>query len=432
MATRPKVKLGDAFGNPIAGRTIRFEVTAGGGTLTGSEQVTDAGGFAELGGWTLGPLAGVNRVLASFDLNVATEVIAIGTAASIEAVAGDGQSINVGTVAPVAPAVRALDGDGQPLANVDVSFAVESGGGSVTGPSQHTDAQGIARVGGWIVGTTLGANTLTATASGVPPTHFTAQAVAAVAASLDAVSAPEASGLVGNFMSATPSARVTDANGHPVAGIAVTFDVASGGGTVASPPAQAFEAGMLAGALVATDFNGEASLGAWRLGPTPGTQTVSAVVPGLPTVIFTATAQPIPPAEYHIEIRFVGTQPTEAQRAAFEQAAARWEEIILGDVSDELAQFPPAPNGCYPALDEVIDDLIIYAELATIDGAGGILGSAGPCLIRDNGQTGVGRMKFDTADLLSLEGDGQLDEVVRHEMGHVIGFGSLWGDSTTW
>ena len=63
-----------------------------------------------------------------------------------------------------------------------------------------------------------------------------------------------------------------------------------------------------------------------------------------------------------------------------------------------------------------------------IDGAGGVLGSAGPCLIRDTGPTAVGRMRFDTADLASLEGGGQLDEVVLHEMGHVIGIGSLWGE----
>ena len=153
-----------------------------------------------------------------------------------------------------------------------------------------------------------------------------------------------------------------------------------------------------------------------------------ASVGALPSLIFSATAQPIPPAEYDIEVRYEGTQPTEPQRAAFDQAVARWQEVVLGDVSDELAQFPAAANGCYPALDEVIDDLIIYAELVTIDGAGDVLGSAGPCLIRDSGPTGVGHMRFDIADLASLEASGQLDEVVLHEMGHVLGFGSLWDD----
>ncbi len=424
VTIRPRVQLGDAFGNPITGRTVTFKITGGAGVITDSVKVTDAAGQAELGSWTLGPAAGVNRVNASTDGNISTDMIAIGTPTSIVVQGGDGQTVNVGTRAPVAPAVLALDGGGQPLANVEVLFTVESGGGQVTGAVQHTDATGIARVGGWIVGSTPGGNTLAATTGGVPTTLFAAQGVPGIAASLAATSAPNTSGLVGNFLANTPSARVTDAAGHPVAGAEVTFEVASGGGTVASAAMQSWGLGTLAGAIVSTNSEGQASLGAWRLGPATGQQTVRATAGALPPVIFSATAEPIPPAEYDIEIRYVGTQPTDPQRAAFEQAVDRWEQIVLGDVGDELAQFPP--SACYPALDEVIDDLIIYAELVAIDGVGNVLGSAGPCLIRDSGPTGVGRMRFDTADLASLEGSGQLDEVILHEMGHVLGFGSLW------
>jgi hypothetical protein len=422
---KPRVRLTDAFGNPIAGTQIRFEVTAGGGTVSGDLQVTDAGGHAELGSWTLGPLAGINRVLASANANIATEVIAIGTPASIVAQAGSGQTVNAGTLAPVPPSVRALDGDGQPLANVDITFIVASGGGRVTGATQRTDAQGIARVGGWILGATPGQNLLRATSPGVPDAQFTATGVAAVAAGLTATSAQNVSGLVGNFLSATPSVRVTDAGGKPVAGAQVTFDIASGGGTVASPAVHSFGLVTLAGAVVLSDFNGDAALGAWRLGSLPGSQSVTATIADVAPVTFTADATPIPPAEYDIEIRYVGsTQPTDAQRAAFNAAVARWEEVILGDVGDEHVVWEA--TNCFPALDELIDDLIIYAELVAIDGAGGVLGSAGPCLIRDTGPTGVGRMRFDTADLAALESSGNLDEVVLHEMAHVIGIGSLW------
>ena len=425
VTQKPRVRLVDAFGNPIAGQQIRFEVNAGGGTLTGDVQVTDATGHAELGSWTLGPLAGVNRVLASFNAGIATDLIAIGTPASIVAQGGNGQSVNAGTLAPIPPSVLALDGDGQPLANVDIAFAVESGGGHVTGASQRTNAQGIAQVGGWVLGATPGPNTLSAATAGVPATSFTAQGVLATAANLVATSAPNATGIVGNFMASTPSARVTDANGNPVAGTQVTFDVVSGGGTVASPAVHSFGLATLAGAVVFTDSNGEASLGAWRLGPAQGQQSVSATVTGLPVLTFTVTAEPVPPAEYHIEIRYTGaSQPTEAQRAAFEAAVARWQEVILGDVPDEFVTWEA--TSCFPALNELIDDLIIYAELVPIDGVSGVLGSAGPCLIRDTGPTGVGRMRFDTADLQALENSGNLDEVILHEMGHVIGIGSLW------
>lgn len=35
-------------------------------------------------------------------------------------------------------------------------------------------------------------------------------------------------------------------------------------------------------------------------------------------------------------------------------------------------------------------------------------------------------MEFDSADAAALDAAGTLDDVVLHEMGHVIGFGTLW------
>jgi hypothetical protein len=40
----------------------------------------------------------------------------------------------------------------------------------------------------------------------------------------------------------------------------------------------------------------------------------------------------------------------------------------------------------------------------------------------------TGMMEFDSADLANLESSGQLDEVILHEMGHVLGLGTLWPD----
>ena len=35
-------------------------------------------------------------------------------------------------------------------------------------------------------------------------------------------------------------------------------------------------------------------------------------------------------------------------------------------------------------------------------------------------------MQFDTADLAEMEADGSLVRVIIHEMGHVLGFGTIW------
>ncbi|KST68295.1 leishmanolysin-related zinc metalloendopeptidase [Mastigocoleus testarum] len=44
----------------------------------------------------------------------------------------------------------------------------------------------------------------------------------------------------------------------------------------------------------------------------------------------------------------------------------------------------------------------------------------------DSGLPAVGNMEFDSADLEQLEQSGQLVDVIVHEMGHVLGIGTLW------
>lgn len=65
-----------------------------------------------------------------------------------------------------APSVVVRNSRGTPLPNVRVTFLVTTGGGAVTGDSQLTDANGVATVGGWTLGTTVGPQTLTASAGG--------------------------------------------------------------------------------------------------------------------------------------------------------------------------------------------------------------------------------------------------------------------------
>ena len=41
----------------------------------------------------------------------------------------------------------------------------------------------------------------------------------------------------------------------------------------------------------------------------------------------------------------------------------------------------------------------------------------------------LGSMRFDSADLQSLLDDGTLDDTILHEMGHVLGIGTIWDAS---
>lgn len=141
----------------------------------------------------------------------------------------------------------------------------------------------------------------------------------------------------------------------------------------------------------------------------------------------------VPPGSsaFQIEIVFYDESFSANQRAAFQQAADRWESIIVGD----LEGFPidqPENGSCgqgEPAHAGIVDDLLIFATSFT-DGVGGLLGSAGPCLSRlsgpDTGTNAVGTMRFDTADLADLEATDDLVETIVHEMGHVLGIGTNW------
>ena len=128
---------------------------------------------------------------------------------------------------------------------------------------------------------------------------------------------------------------------------------------------------------------------------------------------------------FQIELRFINT-PTDAQRSQFEQAAARWQGIIHGDVLETVGTIPA--NGCGPTIplpefSGVIDDILINVLLQPIDGPGAVLGRAGACFVRTNdGLPLYGVMFFDTDDLAFLEQNSLLDEVIVHEMGHVLGF----------
>ena len=126
---------------------------------------------------------------------------------------------------------------------------------------------------------------------------------------------------------------------------------------------------------------------------------------------------------YDIELRFL-SRVTATQLTAFTDAVARWEEIITGDLGLIFGGFTP---GCGPHISQVIDDVIIFVNVGPIDGPSGILGQAGPCVVRtSNLLPVVGSMTFDVADLDGLEQSGQLDLVILHEMAHVFGYGSLW------
>ncbi|MBB5235133.1 leishmanolysin-related zinc metalloendopeptidase [Deinococcus budaensis] len=165
---------------------------------------------------------------------------------------------------------------------------------------------------------------------------------------------------------------------------------------------------------------------------------VTAVAPGLARITATSRQDPArqaqltvtvsaaaaPPTADPFDITLVypaGSPLTAAQRTAFNQAAQRWSQVITAGL--------PEVRGVRLSSGETVtvDDLVIVVNSVALDGPGGVLGQAGPRQVRPGGTLPLwGDMQFDAADLASLEQGGRLQGVVLHEMGHVLGIGTLW------
>ncbi len=122
-------------------------------------------------------------------------------------------------------------------------------------------------------------------------------------------------------------------------------------------------------------------------------------------------------SDFDIELVFFDDSLTPSQQTIFAAAAKRWEQIIIDDIPDVFV------TGF-----GLIDDVLIGASAPLIDGVGGILGQAGPIALRNDGSflPSIGVMEFDSADLINLETSGALEDVILHEMGHVLGIGTIW------
>lgn len=262
----PTVVVRSVAGDGVPGVVVTFSVAAGGGNVVGSRQVTDVTGTAMVGGWFLGPLPGPNRLVASSPGLTSVSFSATGVAGtpvSMEAVSQTTQSAPVNTAVPDPPSVVVRDAQGIPVPGVEVTFTVTAGAGQVVGSPATTDATGIATLTSWTLGTVVGLNTVTATASGLPSVTFNANATAGAAANVVAVAGNGQVALQGTAVPTLPTVKVTDVLGNPVVGVAVTFAVAAGGGAVSAP-------------LQITDTQGQAAPGAWILGAgAPNTLTAT-------------------------------------------------------------------------------------------------------------------------------------------------------------
>jgi hypothetical protein len=288
VTTPPSVKVVSASGAGVSGVTVTFAVTTGGGTITGNTRTTDANGVATIGSWTLGTNVGANALTASVPQLTAITFSATGEA-------GPPAKARFATAPPstarnrialsTAPVVQLDDQFGNPVAQsgVPVTASLASGGGALRGTTTvSTDASGAARFADLHIAGTVGPRTLAFTATGFPPISATVSLTGGAASMLAINGGDNAVALVGTAVSPSPSVRVVDADVNPVAGVSVTFTIASGSGTVV-------------GASATSDANGIATVGSWRVGSIAGRNTLTATIATAEapaSITFNATARP--------------------------------------------------------------------------------------------------------------------------------------------
>lgn len=270
VATAPAVRISDQFNNPLSGVTVTFAVTGGGGSGTALTPVTNASGIATVGSWTMGTVAGNNTMSATATGPGTTNFSATGTAGAATQIAisqGNGQTATVNTAVATQPRALVRDQFNNPVANVSVTFAVTGGGGSVTGGSQLTNASGLATLTSWTMGTTAGANSLSATSGSLTgsPLGFTATGTPGAVTNFTQNGLASTTGTVNTAVTFPPSVVARDAFGNAVPSVSVTFTKSATNGSVNCG------AGAVTTCNITTNASGVASTTAWTLGTVAGT-----------------------------------------------------------------------------------------------------------------------------------------------------------------
>jgi hypothetical protein len=359
---------------------------------------------------------GTAQVTASVgELAALSQVSVTQELASFQPESGNAQAGPPGQPLPQPLVVVATDALGNPIAGLGVEFTVVQGGGNVQPASSTTGPDGRAATVFTLGAQDCSPQQVDARVTGSDTrVSFVANA-GGPAGCLVIVTGNAQTASAGAAVPQPPAVRLVDGTGAPIAGVTVEFAVASGGGNVV-------------GASAITDAAGLAAVGGWSLG-SGGVNTLAATVPSLvlpgEPALFVATVRPA--AGFDIEIRHQGS-PSSTQLLAFAEAEIRWESLVTADLADVAVNAVAGACGPgSPPLTEQVDDLVILAILTAIDGPGAVLGAAGPCQIRNsNDLPAVGQMRFDIADLELLENNDALGAVILHEMGHVLGIGTLW------
>lgn len=135
---------------------------------------------------------------------------------------------------------------------------------------------------------------------------------------------------------------------------------------------------------------------------------------------------------FDIRVRFLDDFSS-SERSSIRASLDSWEAAVTGDLRPVFLSSSLA-SSCMVEK-RGVDDLAVAVQLADLDGTGGTLAQAGPRAARTNASGDFttpicGIVTIDRAD----RGNSQLEQIVTHEVGHVLGIGigalTGWGSNT--
>jgi Bacterial Ig-like domain (group 1) len=287
LALPLRVLVADDQGTPLGGHTVVFALEGDppGARLDPENARSGSDGIASTA-WFLGATAGTQTVVARvaragsaepLEVRFSASVAAAG-AANIAIAGGDDQLSPAGSLLIDPLVVVVSDGFGNPVEGVTVEWS--AGGGTVEPASSVTRPDGRAQT-AWTLGPTTGSQVVTATSGSLTgsPLTFDATALPGDAERLVRISEDDQSATAGTELPEPLVVQLLDNAGNGVPDRAVSWIVATGGGSVAP------ETSM-------TDGEGKATA-RWTLGPgvgpVDGANTLNAVVSGVGFVAFRAT-----------------------------------------------------------------------------------------------------------------------------------------------
>lgn len=229
------VRVEDEHQNPVAGTTVTWSVTSGGGSVQPATSLTAADGTASATA-TLGVPTAANAFAATVS-GLAGSPIAFaatgthGAASRLVVVSGAGQAGTAGAALGLPLVVQVRDANDVAVPGAAVDWAATVGTGTVSAATTVSDPDGAVSVVATL-GIHAGPNAFTASPSGfaADPVTFPATGVPGPAANL--VRASPADGPFTAGSSVVLAVRATDANGNGVQGTTIAWASTGGAGSV--------------------------------------------------------------------------------------------------------------------------------------------------------------------------------------------------------